>query len=98
MKEYHLYMFFPDYRHIYETTVKDVENAIKAGEERIYTFQVVTCTTDLFRHGYRIFVHASLDDTYEIKLGMNDRTGREIKMGHCLYKLILAGEFEGGAA
>ena len=94
-KEYHLYLYEPEQLIIYwDNSLHDVELAINRGHESINTVQVVTCTTDLFRHGYRIFVHAAPDDVYEINLGQNERTGREIKMGHCLYKMILAGEFE----
>lgn len=92
-KEYHLFLYFPIHFIPLDFTCDDVNTSIKNGEP-IYTFQVITCTTELFRHGYRVFVHAAPDDEYEIKLGMNERTGREIKMGHCLYKMILAGEFE----
>lgn len=103
-KEYHLYLYTPEWfinrapknyvsDNCIRFTVNEVNEAIKNGEN-ICTFQVVTCTTDLFRHGYRIFVHNSNKDTYEIKLGDNERTGREIKMSNCLYNLILSGEFD----
>ena len=97
MKAYHLYLYVPEYAPYLppmEMTVADVEQAINMNAGCIYTYQVVTCTTDLFNKGYRIFVHNTPDDQYEIKLGCNERTNREIKMGHCLYKMILAGEFE----
>ena len=93
-KEYHLYLYEPDilmwqWEHFYDYILYRIRNGLD-----INTSNIITCTTDLFRHGYRVFVHAAPDDEYEIKLGVNERTGREIKMGHCLYKMIIAGEFE----
>lgn len=95
-KEYHLYLCrvfaLFDTRFCY--TVDEVETAIKCGDSEIYTFQVVTCTTDLFSNGYRIFVHVTPEDSFEITLGNCERTNREIRMGHCLWKMILSGEFD----
>lgn len=93
-KEYHLFLYLPDYVKMWSLTVDDVNTAVQIENPMIYTFQVITCTTDLFKHGYRIFVHVAPDDEYEITLGSCDRTNREIKMGHCLYNLILSGEFD----
>lgn len=98
MKNYHLYLYRPGFSHEpYEMpsalTVGDVEYAVQIEKPIISTFQVITCTTRLFLHGYRIFVHAAPDDVYEITLGKNERTNREIRMNTCLYNLILSGEF-----
>lgn len=93
VKEYHLYLYAPTFDFVTDLTVEQVKNSIEK-EVNIYTYQVITCTTDLFNHGYRIFVHESSDSEYEITFGKCDRTTREIKMGHCLYKMILSGEFD----
>ena len=78
MKEYHLFLYMPDYVALWDITCDDVETAIEIEKPIIYTFQVITCTTNLFRHGYRVFIHAAPDDEYEITLGHNERTSREI--------------------
>lgn len=95
-KEYHLYLcrVFALFDIRFCFTVDEVETAIKHGESEIYTFHVVTCTTDLFSNGYRIFVHVTPEDSFEITLGNCERTNREIRMGHCLWKMILSGEFD----
>jgi hypothetical protein len=91
MKEFHLFLYDPVYdiiHHGYYATLWCIEE----GFEKISTTQVILCTTKLFELGYRIFVH-DLKGIYEIKLGKNDCTNREIKMSHNLPKLILNGEF-----
>jgi hypothetical protein len=91
MKEFHLFLYDPQYKiinHGYYSTLWCIEE----GEERIGTTQVILCTTKLFELGYRIFVH-DFKGIYEIKLGKNECTNREIKMSHNLPKLILNGEF-----
>ena len=99
MKEFHLWLELPgaiiqDKKDNITYTYTDTLILINRGFENIHTTQVILCTTDLFEKGYRIFVHDNNYETYEIKLGVNEQTGREIRMGHCLYKLILSGEFD----
>ena len=67
--------------------------AIKIKEAQIYTTQMGLLSTTLFNQGYRIFVHPDNGKSYEIKLGTNDCTNREIKMEHNLFNLWKAGEF-----
>ena len=91
MKEFHLFLYDPQYEivhHGYYSTFLSIEE----GDEKIASTQVILCTTKLFKLGYRIFVH-DLKGIYEIKLGKNECTNREIKMSHNLPKLILNGEF-----
>lgn len=56
------------------------------------TLQMCFLRTTWFELGFRIFVHDNTGE-FEIKLGQNDRTDREIRMGHNLYKLWYAGGF-----
>lgn len=71
----------------------DTIRAINSNIEQIHTTQMGVLTTKLFEFGYRIFVHPYDDEHYEIKLGSNDCTDREIKMEHNLFNLWKAGEF-----
>lgn len=75
-------------------TYKITKLLIEVESERIDTTQIVLCTTDLFRKGYRIFIHPTEGDMFEIKLGDNSPyTDREIRMSHNLYKMLIAGTF-----
>jgi len=70
-------------------------DVINAGAEIIHTTQVICCTTELFRKGYRVFIHPLSGNVFEVKLGDNTPyTSKEIRMGHNLYKLLIAGTFD----
>lgn len=68
---------------------------LQAAEDTISTTQMGFLSAKLFDLGYRIFVHESDNEFYEITLGgKNERTNREIKRGHNLFKMWQSGEFE----
>ena len=72
----------------------NTEQAIYDNINIIHTLQMSCLDTSLFKLGYRIFIHEDNNDCYEIKLGTdNERTNREIKMSHNLFKMWLSGEF-----
>ena len=76
-------------------TYKLTELLIEVESELIVTTQILLCTTDLFRKGYRIFIHPVEGNPFEIKLGDNSPyTNKEIRMGHNLYKMLISGTFD----
>jgi hypothetical protein len=97
--EYHLYLYAPESGHPLwaalkkASTVDQVDGLIESGKD-VDTLQLVTCMTDLFTKGYRIFVHPRLGGVFEITLGECERTKREIRMGHCLWRMLITGAFE----
>ena len=79
-------------------TMAEVDEMV-ANREDIHTYQVMSCTTDLFRKGYRIFVWYEEPyalDRYkhkcvEITLGTCEALGgRELHMGHNLPRMIVS--------
>lgn len=94
-KEFHLWFSneYPEQitMHLYSS----VQDLIDKNEEIIHTTQVMACVTSLFLKGYKIFIHPYVGDTFELKLGDNTPyTHRLINMGHNLYRLLIAGEFD----
>jgi len=78
------------FKHGYYETLQAIEN----NESKIYTTQLSLLDTSLFIKGYKIFIREKDKDLFEIKLGVNDRTNREIKLEYNLEKLLLRGEFK----
>ena len=63
------------------------------GGHRVDTTQMGLLNADLFEQGYRLFVHPAEGRTYEICIGENDCTPREIRKAHNLFRMWIAGEF-----
>ena len=68
--------------------------AIEHKEPIINTTQMGLLSAELWEKGYRIFV-IDKDGKYEIKVGENnERTRREIRPTHALFKMWESGEFD----
>lgn len=59
----------------------------------LHTTQLALLREPLLMSGHRVFINIPLDEEFEIRLGVNERTRREIREGHNLLALLLNGEF-----
>ena len=95
VKEFHLWFscsYDKEYTsHSYGVT----ERLIEKGRPIIHTTQVMCVSTKLFEKGYRIIIHCEDESEFEITLGACERTDREIRMGHCLSRMLVNGAFDG---
>lgn len=78
---------------------EDTSHAISMCADVIHTTQMGLLSTSLLVKDYRVFIHDDRFEpqtSYEIKLGCdNERTNREIKVSHNLFKMWACGEFGG---
>ena len=91
-KAIHFYEYDPDIHvfHSWNTT----QNQIRIGKSTIHTTQMGLLSTELIELGYRIFIHESKPESYEIVLGSgNERTDKALRSAHNLFKMWQAGAF-----
>lgn len=70
------------------------KNQIRIGKSIIHTTQMGLLSIDLIGLGYRIFIHESEIEFYEIVLGdKNERTDKAIRPTHNLFKMWQTGAF-----
>ena len=92
VNEFHLYFGkYPTDKCIH--TVNEVEEAISEHKD-VHTTQVDCADMMLLDNGYRIFIHPFEGDIFEITLGDCANTSRNIRLGHNLPRLLIAGEFD----
>ena len=75
-------------KHIYY----DVAKAIDSKEDVIHT----TCVNFamLNYQDYYLIIHPFVGEDFEIKVGSNKQTNREIKQGYNIAKMLISGEFD----
>lgn len=87
-RELHVPADVPYCKGWYETK-QEIQNNVP----RIITTQMGLMSLDLIDKGYQIFVHPAEGDSYEIKLGSNTCTDKEIRRAHNIFKMWEAGAF-----
>lgn len=75
----------------YVGTIKEIKDPKK---EIVKTTQLVFLinTWDYMDKGYKVYIHNNVE-VFEIREHMNTHTGKDIKKGHNILKLLLGGEF-----
>ncbi len=71
----------------------ETEKAIQDRNPYIITTQMGLLRTRLIGAGYQIFVHPANGKSYELRLGANTCTDKEIRFPHNLFKMWEAGAF-----
>lgn len=71
----------------------ETDRQVHDNRDYIVTTQMGYLSTMLLEKGYRIFVHPGYDSKYEIKLGQNTCTQKEIRLAHNLFKMWATGAF-----
>ena len=93
-KEFHIWFCTCRTGEINCNTLFDIEVSLNEGLTHIHTYQIPAVTTSLIDMGYKIFVHPHKGPIFEITLGACANTDREIRVSHCLYKMLMNGAFD----
>lgn len=91
-KAIHFYEYEPDISVFHSWNI--TKNQIRIGKSTIHTTQMGLLSTELIELGYRIFIHESETESYEIVLGDgNMRTDKALRPAHNLFKMWQARAF-----
>lgn len=61
----------------------------------IHTHNIIFANSRVIEYyGFRLFIHPAIGDMFEITFGRCANTDREIKPIHCLWHMLLSGEFD----
>lgn len=70
----------------------ETQDAIKDGQQMIYTYDLLSMDLRLFEDGYRIFLKQKDYQMIEIKFGTNNWTNKKIDFKQNLLRLYLNGQ------
>lgn len=92
-KELHIYMYDPkDIKYL--PSYNSVLRAIKNNKQIIHTTQTHFCSNRaIYDYDYVIYIHTEGSRVIRIDKSGSDATNRQLKQGHNLEKMLLAGEF-----
>lgn len=96
LDSFELYGFNTKYKHINYTycySYFDTEDAINAGIDNINTYDIGHLSFDLEDLGYDIFIGYN-GKIYMFRTGMTTANGKELRKGHNLRKLLIAGALD----
>jgi len=67
----------------------------REGDVIIHTRNIIFANSRMIdKYGFRLFIHPSIGDMFEITFGKCANTSREIGPHHDILKLLLSGEFD----
>lgn len=93
-KELHVW-FFGIYGEMYADSYDAVINKLIRNQPTIDTRNSLFADTRIItKYGYRLFIHPTVGEEFEITLGKCANTSREIKPETNILNLLLSGEFD----